>query len=232
MKTKVIYHSYPGIPKNEWVWPDNDNLMWRGTLEGDKDDQTRILKYVRKRRVCIQAGGACGVWPYRFSLEFDRVHTFEPHPENWFCLMQNIAGRANIYAHNRALGALNGRTRLIHPAYKQPDNHGVFYISDTSKDPVVADVEVITIDSLQLDGVDLIQLDIEGGEQNALLGAAETIRACHPVIVLENKPLRHLEKEFRTSPRLVSKFVCDTFDYHQAGRVEKDSIYMWNGHRR
>ena len=41
------------------------------------------------------------------------------------------------------------------------------------------------IDNLNLHGCDLIQLDVEGYELNALLGAIETIKKYKPVLCIE-----------------------------------------------
>lgn len=50
----------------------------------------------------------------------------------------------------------------------------------------VCDIEAITIDSLNLDNVSFIKLDIEGMEHKALQGAIETLKKCRPMIVFEN----------------------------------------------
>lgn len=45
-------------------------------------------------------------------------------------------------------------------------------------------IELITIDSLGLDFVDYIKYDVEGAEHEALIGSAETIEKCHPVLLI------------------------------------------------
>jgi hypothetical protein len=46
-------------------------------------------------------------------------------------------------------------------------------------------VPMITVDSLGLDDIDLMQLDLEGYEYDALVGAKETIERNKPVIIVE-----------------------------------------------
>ena len=41
-----------------------------------------VMKYVRKREGCIQAGGHIGVYPKKLSTYFTRVFTFEPDLNN------------------------------------------------------------------------------------------------------------------------------------------------------
>jgi len=51
-------------------------------------------------------------------------------------------------------------------------------------------IPVLLLDSFNFPKVDLLQLDVEGFEYNALLGAVRTINKHRPVIVLEraNRP--------------------------------------------
>ncbi len=44
----------------------------------------------------------------------------------------------------------------------------------------------ISIDSLDINGIVLIQLDVEGHERQALAGAIDTIRRCRPAIAIED----------------------------------------------
>lgn len=219
--TKVITKAYPGLSKTEWVWPETDDMMWQGIFDAYNGDQDKILSYVPQKRVCIQAGGACGVWPLRFAQDFEWVYTFEPHPANWHCLMENIAGQKNITARHVALGAEETYAKIHTPSHK-PRNHGVFYIEPVTEGPTV----VNTIDAGEFVSVDLIQLDVEGGELDALKGAARTIEECKPVIVIENKPLKHLQSAFGHSPAAVVKYVCDRFKYKVVTRIAKDTLLM------
>jgi len=47
-------------------------------------------------------------------------------------------------------------------------------------------VPMIALDSLALTDIDLIELDLEGYEYDALLGAKETIERNKPVLIIEN----------------------------------------------
>ena len=46
-------------------------------------------------------------------------------------------------------------------------------------------VQKIAIDTLELPRVDLIKLDIEGMEMDALAGAAQTVERCQPIVLVE-----------------------------------------------
>jgi FkbM family methyltransferase len=83
-----------------------------------------------------------------------------------------------------------------------PNSTGGSFISDHAEVPVpdffddeykamsgLEEVDLITIDSLNLPSVGLIKLDIQGSELIALKGAAETIQRCRPVVLIEEKPI-------------------------------------------
>nr|WP_245933001.1 FkbM family methyltransferase [Caballeronia novacaledonica] len=48
-----------------------------------------------------------------------------------------------------------------------------------------AAVPMISIDSLALERVDFIKIDVEGMEMDVLKGAAETLKRCAPVLLVE-----------------------------------------------
>ena len=64
------------------------------------------------------------------------------------------------------------------------------------------DTEQITLDSLELNNIDLIKIDIEGNELNVLKGALETIQRNKPIIEFE---YNHLANKLNIMIRKVSK---------------------------
>ena len=136
-----------------------------------------VLPLVRGRRVCVQAGGNCGVYPLALAKHFEKVITFEPDAENIACLRRNVT-LDNVAIINAALGAETGTCTV---KVVEADNCGAH------KTVADGDVEVWTIDDLRLDACDLIWLDIEGAEADAIKGARATIEKFSPIIVLEEK---------------------------------------------
>lgn len=53
--------------------------------------------------------------------------------------------------------------------------------------PGEGSIQALTIDSLNLDTLDFIMLDVEGAEFRALKGGLETIQRCRPIIQIEDK---------------------------------------------
>ena len=178
----------PITDRGGWWWP-TDDLCARPAIVGESIDAIPwVLSYVRGGDI-IQAGGNVGVYPVALSPFFETVYTFEPDPLNFTCLQRNIAGRvANVRAVEAGLGEEEGVCEAV---AVEPNNCGAhrLIIPDVD-DPEerAAYTPLMTIDSLQL-RPSCIWLDVEGFELPAIRGARETIRACSPVIVVEQKGL-------------------------------------------
>jgi FkbM family methyltransferase len=132
------------------------------------------------KRVVFQAGGHVGLWPMRLARAFKTVYTFEPTPATYLCLKRNTVNTRNIVHMGSALGATVGVAKMRPTqsvgTWRVDDKEGYFEVPQT------------TIDAAQCREVDAIVLDIEGFEVEALKGAAETIAACHPIILVEELP--------------------------------------------
>lgn len=189
----------------DWDWPDYDTQLIR--VFDYVTDLDAAIQYA-KRGTAVQAGGAVGVWPWYLSKVFDRVITFEPEPENYRCLTENAGG---VEAHRAALGASTGRASV---AIGENANAGTWHLVGGN------DVPVMTIDSLLLDDCDLIVLDVEGSELDALKGAELTIERFHPVVMLEQKSLPHM----KGSATAASDYLCREFGYKVTASVHRDLI--------
>ena len=91
--------------------------------------------------------------------------------------------------HRCALGT--GGTDPLHLARAHDSNTGM-HRTLKNNGPSTFEVPQRSIDSFELDNVDLIHLDIEGFEDTALRGAIDTIERCKPVIISEHPNLSTL----------------------------------------
>jgi FkbM family methyltransferase len=120
------------------------------------------------------------------------VHAFEPDPDTFGLLAENVAGLSNVRANQLALSDQNGMVR--------------FYLSDSAHigfnslrpphecgSDKTCDVTAKTLDEyLSEHGdrrVDFIKMDVEGGELNVLAGAQRLLESSpKPTILLEFNP--------------------------------------------
>jgi len=161
----------------EWLWPEYDTELIK--VFDTVDDLDEALPYCVERRVAVQAGGACGVWPYVLGECFDAVYTFEPDDTNFMCLVRNAPG---VYAYRAALGRFRGCVDLAYNAHESTNAGAQFVVAGGA-------IPTLRIDDLGLPICDLIQLDVEGSEADALYGGIDTIREYRPVVMVEAKPL-------------------------------------------
>lgn len=212
MTYKTYSHPLPFTDIVDWCWPAGDKKLVQ--VFDHVMDIDVFMRHVRGENVCVQAGGACGVWPYRYAQLFDDVYTFEPQPENWHCLQQNIGDINNIHTFHAPLSN-DRRAYSVKNDIVERENWGAGYIV-----PDDNGIEAVLIDDLELNSCDLIQLDIEGYELQALQGAENTIAQYRPVIVLEEKPLNHMRGD-HTLPR---QWLEKTFGYRLAEIVHRDVV--------
>jgi len=125
----------------------------------------------------------------------DRVWAFEPNPENYRCasVTAEINGLANVELRNAGLGERRSTPlmRLWDADGRALGGMSHVLAADAEAPPAdVARVAVVTVDEAFPSDRKLsaLQLDVEGFEVPALMGALATIRRCRPVIVVESVP--------------------------------------------
>lgn len=169
----------PIARSNDLWWPTEDRHCRPAAMRQYKDALLAI-EHVKARDVCVQAGGNCGVWPAFLSGYFNEVWTIEADFTNYRCLLKNTAGMRGV---RPIWGALSCRPRIAVALSRDPTNVGAHHINGASS---AQEVVTLTIDELELEACDLIQLDIEGHEPIALEGARKTIEQFKPVIMVED----------------------------------------------
>lgn len=146
------------------------------------------LDMIQNKWVVVQAGGAAGMYPVFYSNHFERVYTFEPEADNFTCLEFNCKNLKNVQYKNAGLGSSSGTATLAKIA---PKNAGMHRIVDPATLPdnvpqgILSTIELVTVDSLDLQVCNLIHLDVELHELEALRGSEETIKRCKPIVVVE-----------------------------------------------
>lgn len=164
------------------------------------------IKIARAARACIQAGGHAGLWPQRLAGFFSTVYTFEPEKALFECMKRNVV-QQNVIMSDKALGPYAGRAR-----FKAHCSAGSWRIDDAGKH----EVDMITIDSLNLPACDAIFLDIEGFEIRALSGGYETIMKYQPV----------LHVEVLGGKREATDAFMRTIDYKPVHEIGNDVVYQ------
>lgn len=190
----------------ELWWPTTDSGGWTGPLKNWREEYHEFLAKVLKFDVIVQAGGCCGMYPRFYSEYFKHVYTFEPHPDNYACLIKNCVGN-QYHIFNAGLGSDLRDDAMIGGGSRR--NCGTYKINPSNK----GDTKIYTIDSLNLTACDLIHLDVEGSEESAIIGALETIKKFKPVVIVErNKGSNQLTA---LGYKQYKKLAMDTIYYYE-----------------
>lgn len=147
------------------------NVKWGTYYKRHAEALKFVLPFVREKKLAVQAGGHVGAYPVWLSGKFERVLTFEPDPNVYRALQLNCF---ELQVPTTAHRVTTFPLALGHgPRVNQLGGM------------------VIALDTLQLSRLDLLCLDIEGGEHLALCGAINTIERYRPVILVEEAPIEH-----------------------------------------
>lgn len=133
--------------------------------------------------VAVDAGANRGLYTYWIARRSSAVHSFEP-----ITACADYMRRARlprVHVHAAALSAADGVASLW-----VPELEGEASLSPrVGGEPI--EVQAIALDSLRLDNVGFVKIDVEGHELEVLEGAARTIRDQRPLLFIEIEQRHH-----------------------------------------
>lgn len=170
------------------------------------DHEKAFKKYCKNFNTVVQAGGFNGLYAKLLSNVFETVYTFEPDPVNFHCVVMNNQN-PNVMKYNAALG--NDRS-LISLTVPPKTNPGMFSVYKSTMHRNI--IPTLRIDDLGLESCDLLMLDVEGYEAQALLGARETLDKFKPVVCLEsdNQNIENFLAGFGYTKKEYLRYASDT----------------------
>lgn len=182
------------MKQHKEIWlPDDDThftahldkgplYMGAGTYQMKKIEMA--LAQVTDWQGAVDIGAHVGLWSRVLADKFYYLWAFEPVPNLRECYARNLTSRQNtrVVLHPVALGSAAGHV-YIDPI---PANSGNACVTD---DTTKIKVLMQTLDHFRLyeRGVSFIKIDVEGYELEVVKGGEKTIKACRPVMVIEQK---------------------------------------------
>jgi FkbM family methyltransferase len=197
--------------RDGWWWPKDDIEAWKW-IPIEIAAIPDLVKWVPERNLVIHAGGNCGVWSKIYSPLFKEVVTFEPNDINFECFKRNV-DEANVTIYKAGLSDKEGFCKSVDGDGDK--NYGALQIEEAEEG-----IPMMTIDSLNLNP-DLIQLDVEGFEENAIRGARNTIMRSRPIIIIEQKKLA---KNGMNDAEIA--IMIQRMGYFFAERVWSDNVFI------
>ena len=177
----------------------------------------RCFHHIKNRKhTAIDVGGHCGFWSFYLGGNFKKVYAFEPVEIFRECFKKNIP-HGNVELLPVALGDENSFVSMN----IEFENTGKTHVSNKLDD--LNKVELKKLDDYELTNVDFIKIDVEGYENQVVLGAKDTLLRNKPVIIVEQKghSNRFNESQFEAINTLKS-YGAKVID-----QVVKDFILTW-----
>ncbi len=175
------------------------------------------IQHSKKHRGVIDIGAHIGIWSVAFSKVFKKVYAFEINPDTLPCLYKNIEskGITNVDIFPYGLGEEERNVSLCPTSFKS--------MATFIKPGEPGNIPIKKLDSLNLNKIDLIKLDIEGYESLALMGAIETIKRNRPVIIMEDRENLYEKYNVKTS----SSEILKEIGMKEIIRFKKDVLFGW-----
>ena len=183
---------------NGWQFPEyesrvvcavdeNGNSVYKGLSHVYK-----ALEHVKKFGIAVDVGANVGLISVPLTKKFSKVISIECVPNTFECLEYNLSKCSNSVCYNFALSDQTGVIDVAIPQHNGTTvSSGWASISQDRKnsfeEKVVIKVETRTLDSLNLEGLDFLKIDVEQAELMVVKGAINTIKKFKPVIEFENK---------------------------------------------
>lgn len=191
-EVEVIRHFPLEVYKTYKVWgvgsfyvDDGDDLIKRGIRLGNPWEPAFALimkEHIKPGSTAVDIGAHIGSHTMTLSKlvgDQGKVIAFEPQIKLYSELVHNIAlnNRNNVTAYRCALGDTCQEIEM-NPAMH--DNEAVTAVGKGGDR-----TQMILLDSLNLENVSFIKIDVENYEYEVLKGAEQTIRKYHPYMIVE-----------------------------------------------
>ena len=209
-----------------WIVGSANHGCWLGTYELSK--QCAILRFASRGMTVFDLGAQAGFYTLFFSSlvgPSGRVFAFEPCPFESQHLLRHIEINqlSNVTVLTVAIANRSGFSRFSIRGGQTQNS-----LSAEAESPLL--VPIISMDALDLPPPDLVKLDIEGGESDALLGARRILTGSRPVIFLALHSVEHRSRCF-TLLREHNYLLFDLTGRSLAREIDTDEIYAVPGEK-
>lgn len=155
-----------------------------------------IRQYLAEDFVCVDVGASIGLFSLALSLLVPggKVYALEPSPSSYASLSANLAvnGVENVEAFQLAATNISGTLSFNDIPQFSAGSFPVtpeFRAMAEAMSSRVMEVSAVSLDDFvsehQVERLDLIKIDVEGGELAVLEGARDTLARDRPLVVME-----------------------------------------------
>ena len=179
-------------------------LLNSASFDQEEVDLALALLEKRKRHfgngaVAVDCGANIGVhtieWA-RFMYGWGEVFSFEAQEKIFYALAGNVAinNCLNVTAKHCAVGSKCSVIEIPEPNYLIPSSYGSLELKQSQNNEFIGQdidykktkpVPLVSIDSLNLKRLDFMKIDVEGMEEDVLVGSKNSIRKYQPIMMIE-----------------------------------------------
>ena len=183
--------------------------------------------------VALDCGANIGVFTIEWAKmmhEWGHVISYEAQEKVYYALAGNIVinNCLNVTAKHAAVGSKCGKINIPEPNYLIPSSYGSFELKQRENTEFIGQkidyeansksVDMVSIDSLGLERLDFLKIDVEGMEWEVLQGAKKTIKKCKPMMVIEI---------LKSDGRQIAEFlVAQGYNVHRLGQMDFFAIHQ------
>jgi FkbM family methyltransferase len=193
------------VGSNGDVWGVGHQILQTGSH--DQEEVDFILALLERRRthfgegvIAVDCGANVGVHSVEWGKRmhgWGRVLAFEAQEKVFYALAGNVIlnNCLNVSARHCAVGAECSEIEIPEPDYLMPGSFGSLELKESVKGNEFIGQAVdyrrtqrvtqVSLDSLCLERLDLVKIDVEGMEEDVLKGARESIEAHSPIMMIE-----------------------------------------------
>ena len=213
-----------------WYFLENDkaikeNIAFAEKYKKEHPMETRSTKQIfialshcKNFRRAIDVGAHYGTSSYHFSNNFKNVEAFEIDPQIRECLQMNVNNfsRKNVTVYPYGCGREAKHINLS----RNVDSHFTkINLKSNNLSEENSDSKIIPLDNYDWQDVDFIKIDVEGYENEVILGALKLIERCKPIILFEKN---------RVNENPNPQTILNNMGYRYAIRFDKDDIIIHN----
>jgi FkbM family methyltransferase len=148
-----------------------------GRLDFDTSALNTYKHYFKNNGVFLNVGANIGCYAFSFVNQAKEILCFEPNIEAFECLHYNLHKYKNVNLYNFAISDKD----TGYEVRCENDNIGMAFIVESNN----SEFQTKTIDSLKLEELDFILIDVEGFELKVLKGGEKTISKFNPIMIIE-----------------------------------------------
>jgi FkbM family methyltransferase len=162
--------------------------------DGDWEPELNDIfkRYINKNSIVVDIGASIGINTIKMSKFAKKVYSFEPFTQSFELLNTNISinNLDNVETFNYGLGNEEKNIdKMWFGFLNKKKNMGTLRINklyNLYNEPVDVNIKIKKLDNILNEPIDFIKIDVEGFENEVLLGAMNIITKYKPIIIMEN----------------------------------------------